>query len=378
MLGILIGVAAIIAIAAIGRGGQAAIVSVIESSQAQQTIQILPTEVVSPGLPQPGQVLSFDAEDFAIARSFPGVDSVYYTLTGQGGVQYGGKSVTATLDAGPSDLDQLARFAVVSGRMFSSTDVLAHRPVALLSQSLAHKLFGNTSPLGQVVDVGNHPLEVIGVTASTQLNLFAGLFGSDAVYLPASTCHDLFPWWNITEMDVQISPDVNKAELSRRIVTALNIHAHNAGAFEDASGFLAGVEQMIGKITGILTLIIGAVAGIALLVGGVGVMNIMLVSVTERTSEIGIRMSLGATRRAILLQFLTESVMITVMGGAAGTLIGYAGAWVVAVVTKLPVAVSGWAVLLGLGFSVLVGLVCGLYPANKAARMNPIDALRYE
>lgn len=378
MLGILIGVASIISIVAIGRGGKAAIVSIIESNRAQQTIQILPKEVVQPGLPQPGQVLSFSAGDFAIAQQFSGVQSVYYTLSGQGGVGFGGKQVTASLDAGPSYMDELAHFVVVDGRMFSNTDVMAHRPVALVSQSLAKKLFGNASPVGKVVRVGNYPLQIIGVTASTQFNILSGFFGTDTFYFPATTCHDMFPWWNITEMDIQVSPTVNKADLSRRIVTALNIHAHNAGAFEDASGFLVGVEQTVSKITNILTLIIGAVAGIALLVGGVGVMNIMLVSVTERTSEIGIRMSLGATRRDILLQFLTESVMITVIGGAIGMLLGFVGAWIVAVVTKLPTEVSWWAVFIGLGFSIGIGLVCGIYPANKASRMNPIDALRYE
>lgn len=378
MLGILIGVASIIAIVAIGRGGKAAIVSIIESNRAQQTIQILPTELVQPGLPQPGQVLSFSNEDFNIARQFSGVQSVYYTLSGQGAVKYAGKDVTASLNAGPSYMDELSHFVVVKGRMFSSVDVVAHRHVGLVSQSLAKKLFGNASPIGKVVNIGGYPMEVIGVTASTQFNILSGFFGTDAFYFPATTCHDMFPWWNISEMDVQVAQGVNKADMAHRIVTALNINAHNASAFEDASGFLIGVEQTVGKITSILTLIIGAIAGIALIVGGVGVMNIMLVSVTERTAEIGIRMSLGATRRAILLQFLIESVLITVLGGAIGIAIGVAGAAIVSWVTKLPTQVSWFAVLIGFVFSILIGVLCGLYPANKASKLNPIDALRYE
>lgn len=378
MLGILIGVASIIAIVAIGQGGKSAIVSIIESNRAQQTIQILPTELVQPGLPQPGQVLSFSDQDFNIARQFTGVQSVYYTLSGQGDVSYAGKDVAASLDAGPSYLDELSHFVVVQGRMFSTVDVVAHRRVGLISQSLAKKLFGNASPVGKVVTIGGYPMQVIGVTASTQFNILSGFFGTDTFYFPATTCHDMFPWWNISEMDVQVSPTANKTALSHRIVTALNIHAHNAQAFEDASGFLVGVEQTVGKITGILTLIIGAIAGIALIVGGVGVMNIMLVSVTERTSEIGIRMSLGATRRAILLQFLIESILITVLGGAIGIAIGVIGAIVVSWVTKLPTNVSWLAVLIGFAFSIVIGVLCGLYPANKASKLHPIDALRYE
>lgn len=378
MFGILIGVASIIAIVAIGKGGQSAIVSTIESNRAQQTIQILPKELVQPGLPQPGQVLQFTDEDFQLVKQFSGVESAFYTLYGQSSVLYGTKTVNASLEAGPNYLDELAHYVVVQGRMFSQTDVIAHSRVALVSQSLATKLFGNGPAVGKVIRIGAKPVQVIGVSASTQFNLFSGLFGSDYLYMPATTCRDFFPWWNITEMDVQVAPGVDKEDLSHRLITALNIHAHNPDAYEDSAGFLLGIEKTIGTITSILTLVIGAVAGIALIVGGVGVMNIMLVSVTERTQEIGIRMSLGATRRVILLQFLIESVMITVIGGALGIALGLAASETVHWVTRLPSVVSWQAVAVGFLFSVVIGVVCGLYPANKAARLNPIEALRYE
>lgn len=378
MLGILIGVASIIAIVAIGIGGQKAVLSTIQSQRAQQTIQILPKELVQPGLPQPGQVLSFSQSDFQIARQFSGVESVYYTLLGQAYVSKGSQTVNASVQAGPSYLEELGHFVVVKGRMFNQSDVLAHRQVVLLSQSLSAKLFGNGNPVGSIVRIQGLPLQVIGVTASTQANLLQGVFGSDYLYMPATTATDLFPWWTITEMDVQAKPGVNKTDLANRIVMALNIHAHDAQAFEDSSGFLLGIEKTVSNITSILTLVIGAVAGIALIVGGVGVMNIMLVSVTERTQEIGIRMSLGATRRAILLQFLTESVMITVLGGTLGILLGVLAAETVHLVSKLPVEVSWWAVFGSFVFSAVIGVLCGIYPANKAARLNPIEALRYE
>lgn len=378
MLGILIGVASIIAIVAIGQGGKSAIISAIESHRAQNTIQILPKEVVQPGLPQPGQVSSFTDEDFQIARQFSGVKSAYYTLYGHGNVTYRDQSVNGSIQAGPNYLNELANFTVVDGRMFSPSDVIAHRRVGLISQSLATKLFGTQSPIGKVIKVGSQPLQVIGVTVSNQFNLFASFLGSDYLYLPSTTCKDFFPWWDISEMDIEVDPAANKVDLSQRVVTALNIHAHNADAFVDSSGFLLGIEQTIGKVTGILTLVIGAVAGIALLVGGVGVMNIMLVSVTERTQEIGIRMSLGATRSAILMQFLIESVLITVLGGMLGIGLGMVGSYLVHWFTPLPSVVSWQAVAVGFLFSVAIGVVCGLYPANKASRLNPIEALRYE
>jgi putative ABC transport system permease protein len=378
MFGILIGVSAIIAIVALGQGGQAAIIATIESPRLQNTIQILPKETVEPGLPQPGQVLSFSDQDFQLAQQFPGVADVYYTLYGQATVAAGDKAVNASLNAGPQYLNEIGHFVVVEGRMYSRADVLAHRPVVLLSQSLADKLFAGGPAVGQVVQINGRPLQVIGITASTQVNLFSGIFGNDYIYMPATTCRDLFPWWSIGEMDVEVKPGVNKVELGRRIVTALNIRVHNANAFEESTRFYAGLEQTIGQVTAILTLVIGSIAGIALIVGGVGVMNIMLVSVTERTQEIGIRISLGATKRAILLQFLTESVMITLIGGALGVLLGIAASVAIRLITGLPAHVSGLAVVVSLLFSTLIGLICGIYPANKAARLNPIDALRYE
>ncbi|RIV20109.1 hypothetical protein D2Q93_12290, partial [Alicyclobacillaceae bacterium I2511] len=322
MLGIWIGVASIIIIVAIGEGGQSAIISTISSAKLQNTVQILPKEIVEPGLPQPGQVLSFQTADLQLAQQFSGVANVSYSLYGQANVVYGSQTINASIQAGPAYLNDLAHFDVISGHMFTPTDVLAHRQVVLVSQSLAGQLFGPKPPVGQVILVGGYPLQVIGETVSSQFDLMSRFLGSNYLYLPSTTCRDLFPWWGISEMDVQVSPGASVAQVSQRLVTALNIHAHNAGAFADASGLWLGLEQTVRKVTTILTLTIGSVAGIALLVGGIGVMNIMLVSVTERTQEIGIRMSLGATRSAILLQFLTEAVMITTGGGLLGVVLG--------------------------------------------------------
>ncbi|WP_442896047.1 ABC transporter permease [Alicyclobacillus fastidiosus] len=378
MLGILIGVASIISIVAVGNGGKRAIVSALSSDQMQDTIQILPKELVVPGLPQPGQVLSVSQSDLAIAQQFSGVQSVDYTVTGQTNVTAGAHTVNASIDAGPDYLNNLARFQVIKGHMFQQSDVIASRPVVLLSNTLAGKLFGSGNPVGSVVTIGGEPFQVIGVTASEQINLFSLFLGSDYAYMPATTCKSVFPTWDITEMDVQTRPGVDKSQLASHIVTALNVNAGDANAFETSSGFLSTVEGTINQVTSILTLVIGAIAGIALLVGGVGVMNIMLVSVTERTQEIGIRMSLGATRSAILLQFLTESVMITVIGGVVGILLGVGVGVAVSVVTHVPTFVQWPVVVFSFLFSAVIGIVCGLYPANKAARLNPIDALRYE
>lgn len=323
-------------------------------------------------------MLSIDDEDFSIAQSFQGVSQVNYTIYGTSTVSTSSRTANVSIEAGPSDLDDLARFTVIEGHMFQTPDVIAHRKVAVLSTSLAAKLFGNGNPIGATVMVQGTPLQVIGVAQSQEANLFSLFLGSDYLYMPATTCRDLYPNWGISEMDVQIEPGANRDQLAKRIVTALNIHAGNAGAFEDSSGFLAGIAGTVQKVTTILTIVIGAIAGIALLVGGVGVMNIMLVSVTERTQEIGIRMSLGATRGAILLQFLIESMTITTIGGLAGILLGSGVGVAVSVVTGVPTYVSWPISVLSFLFSAVIGVICGLYPANKAARLDPIDALRYE
>ncbi|GGJ01965.1 putative ABC transporter permease YknZ [Alicyclobacillus cellulosilyticus] len=378
MLGILIGVGAIMVIVALGVGGQAAVISLIESQRLQRTIQIIPTELVRPGLPQPGQVLAFVPDDFATVRQFRGVARVYYTLYGEANVAAGRHSVNVTVEAGPSFLPDIAHFVVTEGRMYTDVDVAAHRPVTLISQPLAVTLFGTPHATGRVIRLGGHPLEVIGVTASTQANLLTGLFGANAVYLPGTTCRDLFPWWSITEMDVEVQPGVDKQDLARRIVLALNIAHHDPDGFADSTGLLAGLEHTVGAVTTVLTLVVGAIAGIALVVGGVGVMNIMLVSVAERTQEIGIRMALGATRRHILQQFLLESVIVTTIGGGLGVLCGAAGVIGVRAVTHFPAAVPWWAAAGSVVFSAAVGFLSGLYPARQAARLHPIDAIRNE
>lgn len=378
MLGIFIGVASIIAIVAIGKGGQNAVVSTLENNQLRQTIEIVPRELVVPGIPQPGQILSFSNEDFDIARQFQGVLQVAETLYGQAAVSAGRQSANLMLEGGPDYLNGLANFSVIQGRMFTNGDVLTHQNVALLSQQAALQLFGRENVVGQSLVLGGQTLQVIGVTASTEPSLLNGILGGGAVYLPYTTLEGIFPNWTASEMDIAVQPGVSVPELSQRIVTALNIHAHSAEAFETSAGFLQGIEKLIGTITNILTLVIGAVAGIALVVGGVGVMNIMLVSVTERTQEIGIRMSLGATKSAIVWQFLFESMMLTATGGLLGIVFGVLVTIIVRAAFHFPVAVS-WQVAIGAFlFSALIGLVCGLYPALKASRLLPVDALRYE
>ncbi|WP_258111215.1 ABC transporter permease [Alicyclobacillus sp. SP_1] len=378
MLGILIGVASIIAIVAVGNGGKAAIVSTLESSRLQNTIEILPKELVVPGLPQPGQVLSISANDLNLVRQFHGVTVVNPLYFGQVEVTAGARSANLNLEGGPYFLPDLARFTILHGHMFTPLDVLGHRNVAVLSVGAASQLFGTTHVLGQTVTVGGQPLDIVGISASTEPSILNGILGGGAVYVPNTTLEDIFPNWTASEMAVGVVPGTSVSQLARRLVTALNIHAHSAQAFEDSSGFLAGIEKLVGTVTSILTLVIGSIASIALIVGGVGVMNIMLVSVTERTQEIGIRMSLGASRAAILVQFLMESMFITMTGGFLGILLGAAIAFGVHLATHLPMQVSWQVMVLSFLFSAVIGLICGIYPANKASKQNPIEALRYE
>ncbi|WP_304459860.1 ABC transporter permease, partial [Alicyclobacillus sendaiensis] len=249
MLGIWIGVAAILAIVAVGNGGKALVIGAISNGSQSNVIQIVPRELVAPGLPQPGQVLSIDSSDLSIAASFSGVESVSETFYGTAVVQSGDKSDNVTLFAGPADLDQLARFLVVRGRMFTSQDVLSHANVAVISESLANKLFGSGNPLGAVITLSGVPLEVIGVAQPEQASLYSLVMGSDNLYIPDTTCEDIFPNWTASEMDVVVKPGVPVQSLASRILLALNIHAGDPDAFADSSGLLASVAALVTKVT---------------------------------------------------------------------------------------------------------------------------------
>jgi len=244
----------------------------------------------------------------------------------------------------------------------------------VLDETLAQEIFGNVDPLGKRVVINDRPALVIGLTREE--SGFLGLQTVKNVYVPLGFWQEIFAERTITQLE---GCTVKREDVPRAMERAVKIleRRHQAKDRYKAVS-LEQQMQIAGKITGIITLIIGAVAGISLLVRGIGVMNIMLVSVTERTREIGIRMALGARRRDILSQFLIEAVVLCLTGGLIGVLLGAGGSFLVARLAKWPPLISFGTVLIAFAFSAAVGIFFGLYPANRAARMNPVEALRQE
>ena len=380
MLGIIIGVGAVIAMVSIGMGVQ----DKVQTSIAGLGSNLL---VVTPGAAKTGgsrqaagsSITLNEKDALAIAQEVLNVNLVAPAVSRQYQVVFGNQNWTTNVQGTTPDIMGVRNYNLEDGVFFTTQDVETRARVAVLGKTVADSLFNGGSPVGQTIRINNAPFQVIGVLEGKGES--AGGNQDDTVIIPLKTAQERLMGINyVQNINIQATGTdvINQAQED---VTALLRTRHKLiGATPDDFTVrnMVAVMATADETTSMITALLGVVAGLSLLVGGIGIMNIMLVSVTERTREIGIRKALGARYNNILLQFLIEAVVISVTGGLLGIALGIGASYAVSAIAGWKTIISSLAIVAAFGFSVMIGLFFGIYPARKAALLDPIDALRYE
>jgi putative ABC transport system permease protein len=384
MLGIIIGVGAVIAMLAIGTGASKRIAEQI-SSMGSNLLVILPGATTSGGVrmgagTQPTLSIG-DAE--AILKECPAVLDVAPILNGVAQVVYSNQNWSTGVVGTTPNILNIRDWPLVTGRQFTEQDVKTSTKVCLLGQTVINNLFGDINPVGQIIRIKNVPFTVIGVLERKGQSPI-GQDQDDTILVPVTTAQKklfgtAFPGMvRIIMVKAKTTEDLPAAESQ---ITALLKQRHHIGPKQEMDFTVRNLTQIMQtaeQSAKVMTLLLGAIASVSLIVGGIGIMNIMLVSVTERTREIGIRMAVGAKTWDIRLQFIIEALTLSLIGGVAGIIVGLTGSALLSAFADWPTIVSVFSIFLAFGFSGLVGIFFGFYPAYKASLLNPIDALRYE
>lgn len=381
MLGIIIGVGAVIAMVSIGMGVR----DKVETSIAGLGSNLL---VITPGASSAGgsrqaagSGITLNEKDaVAIAKEITGVNLVAPAVSRQYQVVFGNQNWTTSVQGTTPEILGIRSFNVQEGNFFSNQDIETRARVAVLGKTVAENLFVGVNPIGQTIRINKAPFRVVAVLEGKGQSAGGG-DQDDTVIIPLTTAQErLMGITYVQNINVQASGTdvINQAQEE---ITALLRIRHKL-ALNTPDDFsvrnMVAVMATADATTGMITMLLGIVAALSLLVGGIGIMNIMLVSVTERTREIGIRKALGARYYNILLQFLIEAVVISVAGGLLGIILGIGSSYMVSSIAGWKTIISSIAIIGAFGFSVMIGLFFGIYPARKAALLDPIDALRYE
>ena len=388
MLGILIGVSAVILLVGVGNGASVAVQQQIQSL-GSNLLTVFPSNARGAGGVQQGfgtgSTLTLDdVKAIANRQTSPDVVTAIPSTGGRAQLTYGNQNWNSSLTGTTQDFPSVRNYQLASGQFFSSGEVDASSKVAVIGPTVATNLFSGADPIGQVMKINRQNFRVIGVFASKGSS---GGFNNqdDVVVVPITSAWSYLLGGrgrNVQQIYVEATSAEATAAASTEVTEVL-LDRHHISDPTLADFQILSQQDVLNsasQTTGALTLMLGAIAGISLVVGGIGIMNIMLVTVTERTREIGIRKAIGARRQDILLQFLIESMFLSGLGGALGILIGFGLARVLPLlVSTLPTPIiSTPSVFMAFGISVGIGLFFGLYPANRAARLRPIEALRYE
>jgi putative ABC transport system permease protein len=386
MLGIIIGVAAVIAMVGVGAGAQARVAEQIQSLGSNLII-VLSGSVTSSGIRLgTGSQLTISEDDSAaIAREVPYVLVAAPSVRGTSQVVYGNLNWATVIQGVTPDYFEARDWPVTDGRAISPEDVDGATKVALLGQTTALNLFGEAEPLGQIIRIKKVPFTVVGVLSRKGQNSW-GQDQDDVILMPISTAKKKVLGVSqanpraVGSISIKIRPDEDMAEAENQIRGLLR-QRHRLQPFQDDDFWLRNLSEVLQtqeESSKVMTYLLAAIASVSLLVGGIGIMNIMLVSVTERTREIGLRMAVGARRRHILLQFLIEAVTLSLIGGIIGIALGLGGSRAISYFAEWRTLIAPESIVIAFGFAAGIGIFFGFYPARKASRLDPIEALRYE
>jgi len=382
MLGIIIGVASVIAMVAIGQGSKQSIHDQL-SSMGSNMITVQPASNLNGGVKIAGTSFqTLTAKDItALKAGAPDITDISPAVSSKGQAINGALNWPTTMSGVSPEYLNIRELSLKDGIPFSQNDVLTSAKVCLIGQTVIDNLFPNgESPIGKVIRFGRIPFQVIGILNPKGFNTF-GQDQDDILIAPFTTVQNrilaTIYYTNIYASAANEGvTDTAVTEMTQALRTS-----HRLTASEDNDFTIRTQEQLIATLSstsGLLTVLLTVIAGISLVIGGIGIMNIMYVSVTERTKEIGLRMSIGARGKDILLQFLMEAVLISITGGVIGVLLGFISTWLVTLTLGWPTIVSESSVVLSFVVCAITGIFFGYYPAQKASRLDPIEALRYE
>ena len=384
MLGIIIGVGAVIAMVAVGSGAKKQIAEQIASMGSNMLI-VLSGSSTSGGLRfGSGTVPTLTADDAkAMLSEIPSIKHVAPSLSGVAQVVFGNQNWSTVVNGTTPEILEIRDWPLSWGRPFTQQDIDGATKVCLLGKTIVDILFGGIDPIDQVIRIKKVPFTVIGVLAPKGQST-RGQDQDDTIIVPLTTAQKRLFGMQFPGMVRMMLVQARGPEVMQEVENQMNDllrQRHRIQPNQDNEFTVRNLTEIMStaeQSASVMSLLLGAIASISLIVGGIGIMNIMLVSGTERTREIGIRMAVGAKGRDILLQFLIESLVLSLIGGTVGIGIGVAGTLVLSHFTQWPILFSINAILLAFFFSGTVGVFCGFYPARKASMLNPIEALRYE
>ncbi len=386
MLGIIIGVGAVIAMVGVGAGAQARVAEQIQSLGSNLII-VLSGSVTSGGirLGQGTQLTISEDDAYAIQREIPAVQVAAPANRGSAQIVYGNLNWSTAIQGITPNYLEARDWPLVEGRSVAQEDVDGATKVVLLGQTTAQNLFGDAAAIGQIVRIKKVPFTVIGLLDRKGQSSW-GQDQDDIALIPLSTAKKKVlgvsqaNYRSVGSISIKIRPGEDMAEAESQI-RALLRQRHKLQAQQDDDFWLRNLSEVLQtqeQSSKVMTYLLAAIASVSLLVGGIGIMNIMLVSVTERTREIGLRMAVGARGQDILAQFLVEAITLSLIGGLLGVVFGLAGSALISYFAEWRTLVAPESIAVAFGFAAAVGVFFGFYPARKAARLDPIDALRYE